>query len=150
MLILQTRTAGPEGCRCCARHKHVKLQQVHLHWEHSGMFSPFRRGRKGSGVSKIRSAAAVTAVVTAQQAGVARDERSAVDESSRLTGRKVKVIGGSPPLTCSLVAEMACTPPGLSHVLHTAGGTLSCGVMYIRHYSLVGFVIPHPMLASTA
>ena len=101
----------------------------------------------------MRSAATTTAVVTAQQAGVAKDERSAVDESSRLMGRKVKVIGGSSSLTCSLYAEAACTPPGYSHVLSTTGGPCSCSVLYIQAIQLIAIStlqIPYPMLGLLA
>lgn len=121
MLNLQFKAAGAEGCRCCTQHKHARLQQITLHWEYLGLPSPLARARKGVGVSRMRSAAATTAVATAEQAGLAKDERRAADESSRLTGRKVKVIGASPLLTCSLLAAAACTPPGLCHVLYTAG-----------------------------
>ena len=131
MLKLQIKKAGAEGCRCCAQHKHVKFQRIHLHCEYLGLPSPLGRVRKGSGVSRMRSAAAATALVTAEQAGLAKDERSAVDESSRLTGGKVKVIGGISPLTCRLLQEVAWTPPGSSHVLYTAGRPCSCRVLYI-------------------
>ena len=61
----------------------------------------------------MRSAAAATAVATAEQAGLARDERPAVDESSRLTGRKVKVIGGSSLLTCTHLSRSRLCPSWL-------------------------------------
>lgn len=112
MIKLIAETALVERPACMLKQQQVRHGQVCSYYgrvERPAFRSRLRRKHHGRAASRARTAAAVTAVAAAEQA------KLDIDESSRLAGGKVKVIGESHNgawilITCNAVTLPHCWP----------------------------------------
>lgn len=103
MIKLTAETALVERPACMLKQQQVRHRQVGSYYgrvERPAITSRLRRKHHGRAASRARTAAAITAVAAAEQA------KLDIDESSRLAGGKVKVIGKVHIHACMLHACM--------------------------------------------